>query len=71
MNEYTGVITVSFEIKARDKDDLKREIEKKLGKELILEEIEIDSVYNDGQDAYSLADIFYDEVRNEQINSSD
>ena len=35
MNEYTGVITVSFEIKARDKDDLKREIEKKLGKELM------------------------------------
>lgn len=63
MNEYTGVITVSFEIKARDKDELKREIEKKLGKELILEEIEIDAVYNDGMDAYSLADVFYEETK--------
>lgn len=62
MKQYVGVISVSFNVDARDKEDLTERIMKQLGDDLTLEDIEIDSIYSEGG-AYDYEDIFHDEMK--------
>lgn len=61
MKDYVGTITVSFDLSAYNQDDLKCRIKKRLGKDLSLEDIEIETVYGDGYDPFDEADRINDE----------
>lgn len=61
MKEYLGSVIVSFNIEAHNKEDLKAKIRKQLGGDLVLEEIEIDTVYTDGYDPFDEADRLNDD----------
>lgn len=61
MKEYIGTITVSFNLEAYSKEDLRKRLRKQIGTDLILEEIEIDTVYTDGYDPFDEADRLNDD----------
>lgn len=63
MKEYVGVITVSFDLNAYSREDLQKRIKEQLGVDLILEDVEIDTVYTDGYDPFDEADRINDEKK--------
>lgn len=62
MKEYVGMCTISFDVEAHSREDLREKLKKQLGRDLILEDVEIDSVYSDGYDVWDEADRRYDEA---------
>lgn len=61
MKNYLGTAVISFDIDAYSKEDLVTKINKRLGVELTLEDIDIETVYGDGYDPFDEADRLNDE----------
>lgn len=61
MKNYLGTAVISFDIDAYSKEDLVTKINKRLGMELTLEDVNIDTVYGDGYDPFDEADRLNDE----------
>ena len=52
MKNYLGTAVISFDIDAYSKEDLVTKISKRLGIELTLEDIDIETVYGGGYDPF-------------------
>ena len=61
MKNYLGTAVISFDIDAYSKEDLVTKINKRLGMELTLEDIDIETVYGDGYDPFDEADRLNDD----------
>ena len=61
MKNYLGTAVISFDIVAYSKEDLATRINKQLGRELTLEDVDIETVYGDGYDPFDEADRINDE----------
>lgn len=61
MKNYLGTAIISFDIDAYSKEDLVTKINKRLGTELTLEDIDIETVYGDGYDPFDEADRINDD----------
>lgn len=61
MKNYLGTAVISFDIDAYSKEDLVTRINKQLGTELTLEDVDIETVYGDGYDPFDEADRINDE----------
>ena len=61
MKNYLGTAVISFDIDAYSKEDLVTKINKRLGTELTLEDIDIETVYGDGYDPFDEADRINDD----------
>lgn len=61
MKNYVGTAVISFDIDAYSKEDLVTRINKQLGTELTLEDVDIETVYGDGYDPFDEADRINDE----------
>lgn len=63
MKEYVGMCTISFDVEAHSREDLRAKLKEQLGRDLILEDVEINSVYSDGYDVWDEADEINDEKK--------
>ena len=61
MKNYLGIAVISFDLDAYSKADLVTRINKQLGTDLTLEDVNIDTVYGDGYDPFDEADRLNDE----------
>ena len=61
MKNYVGTAVISFDLDAPSKATLIAQIKYLLGKELTLEDIDIETVYGDGYDPFDEADRLNDE----------
>lgn len=63
MKNYLGTAIISFDIDAYSKADLVTHINKQLGTDLTLEDVNIETVYGDGYDPFDEADRINDEKK--------
>ena len=61
MKNYLGTAVISFDLDAYSKADLVTRINKQLGTDLTLEDVNIETVYGDGYDPFDEADRINDE----------
>ena len=61
MKNYLGTAVISFDLDAFSKADLVTRINKQLGTDLTLEDVNIETVYGDGYDPFDEADRLNDD----------